>query len=236
MIDSLSPGLELAACFLSLPELPAGTFGLDNSSSFASFAVSNCSGANFNLSFFFRTLKPSGLLFYIGDGNETFLTVYLQNGQLQLQAQSAAPVNLSGHLADGKRNFVMLSSHEGIAYASILNREEELRLGPLMVTPLRMGCEIHVGGLADQEDVGIWGGHFKGCLQDVQLNHHQLQLFPQQLNNNMSQEVYVGQTTNVALGCISDDACKVRRDCPDLGKATVRIQANCHAGAGHKST
>uniref|UniRef100_A0A8D0DMD4 Crumbs cell polarity complex component 2 n=1 Tax=Salvator merianae TaxID=96440 RepID=A0A8D0DMD4_SALMN len=189
-------------------ESPTGTFGRDNTSSFAAFAVSDSPGANFNLSFFMRTLKPSGLVIQIGNGSETFLSVYLKDGQLQLEVPSAAPsVGPSGYLADGLRKFVMLSFQDGFAYASLLNGEEEL--GPLAVSPLPAGSEVHVGGLPSHSSADPWGGHFKGCLQDVQFNRHQLQFFPGLPGyHSTSGEVYMGQASNIDSGCVSDDTCK----------------------------
>lgn len=192
---------------LSPPESPTVTFGLEKSSSFATFAISNNPGANFNLSFFIRTLKPTGLVFQIINGTETCLALYLADGQLQVEASVAAPISIPGHLADGRRHFVMLSFHEGFLHASLLNREEDL--GPLKVTPLASGSEIHVGGLLDEDSVSLWGGYFKGCLQDVRLNHHQMKFFPPK--DDRPEGIYVKQTTNVFLGCISDDTCKVRK-------------------------
>nr|XP_020649057.1 protein crumbs homolog 2 isoform X2 [Pogona vitticeps] len=199
-------------------ESPAATFGQDNSLSFASFTISNNLGVNLNLSFFIRTLKPSGLVFQISNPSDMFLTVYLKDGQLLVEAPSAAPVGPSGYLADGTKHFVMLSFQDGLAHAILLDREEAL--GPLVVTPVLAGSKINIGGLPDQESISNWGGHFKGCLQDVQLNHHQLQFFAHPANNSFLQEVYVGQPTNVVSGCVSDDTCK-SEPCLNGGHCTV---------------
>ncbi|XP_053229434.1 protein crumbs homolog 2 [Podarcis raffonei] len=200
-------------------ESPAGTFSQDNSSSFAAFAVSSSLGANFNLSFFIRTLRPSGLVTQISNQSEVFLTVYLKDGQLQLEAPSAAPIGPTGQLADGTRHFVVLSFHNGLVYTSLLGREEEL--GPLVVTPLTPGFVVHVGGLPDQDSAASWGGPFKGCLQDVRLNDWQMQFAPHlAANHSGPQERLVGQTTNVGFGCTSDDTCK-SGPCLNGGQCTV---------------
>lgn len=201
---------ELPFIVLSSSESPAGTFSQDNSSSFAAFAVNSSLGANFNLSFFIRTLRPSGLVTQISNQSEVFLTVYLKDGQLQMDAPSAAPIGPTGQLADGTRHFVVLSFQNGLVYTSLLGREEEL--GPLVVTPLPPGFVVHVGGLPDQDSAATWGGPFKGCLQDLRLNDWQMQFVPHlAANHSGPQERLVGQTTNVGFGCTSDDTCKVRR-------------------------
>ncbi|KAG8141786.1 hypothetical protein E2320_006463, partial [Naja naja] len=188
-------------------ESPAATFGWDNSSSFATFEVPDSLGPNFNLSFFIRTRKASGLIFQISNGSNVFLTVYLKDGKLQIESLSAASVGPPGNLADGTRHFVVLSFHEGFARASLLNREEA-ELGDLAVTFLAANFEIHVGGLPNQENLEPWGGPFKGCLQDIQLNHHQMQFFPPPDNASLPQDMYVGRNQNVVPGCLSDNACK----------------------------
>ncbi|KAM3825296.1 protein crumbs homolog 2 [Vipera latastei] len=199
-------------------ESPAATFGQENSSSFATFEVPDRLGPNFNLSFFIRTRKASGLIFQIGKGSDVFLTVYLKDGKLQIEAPSAASLGSSGNLADGTRHFVVLSFQEGHARASLLNREEDL--GDLAVSLLAANFEVHVGGLPPQENLDPWGGSFKGCLQDIQLNHRQMQFFPPPENGSLPQDVYVGRNQNVVPECLSDNACK-SSPCLNSGLCTV---------------
>lgn len=172
--------------------------------------VGDSLGTNFTLSFFVRTLKAAGLLLQIHNESKTVLTIYLKDGRLQVEAPPATVLSPSGHLADGQRHLVVLTFWEGIARASLRNGEEE-NLGPLVVYPLAAGTEIHVGGLPDQ-DTEAWGGHFKGCLQDLQLNHQPMRLFPRQASDDVetTQEIYVAHATNILTGCVSDDTCQVR--------------------------
>ncbi|KAF7241028.1 hypothetical protein EYD10_12445 [Varanus komodoensis] len=200
-------------------ESPAGTFGRDASSSFATFSISTSPGATFNLSFFLRTRKPDGLVLLIGNGTAALLSVYLQGGRLRVQAPPAATFGPAGHVADGARHSVVLSFREGVVRADLLGREEEL--GPLQLAPLAAGAEIHVGGLPDQERTGTWGGYFKGCLQDVRLDHHQLSFFPRPTSSHRAlREEYLGEATNVLSGCLSDDTCQPG-PCLNGGRCTV---------------
>ncbi|ETE61174.1 Crumbs-like 1, partial [Ophiophagus hannah] len=205
-------------------ESPAATFGQDNSSSFATFEVPDSLGPNFNLSFFIRTRKASGLIFQISNGSDVFLTVYLKDGKLRIESPSAVTVGPPGNLADGTRHFVVLSFHEGFARASLLNREEEL--GDLAITFLTANFEIHVGGLPNQENLEPWGGPFKGCLQDIQLNHHQMQFFPPPDNASLPHDVYVGRNQNVVPECLSDNACKKEKDVENKTKESQQGLAN----------
>uniref|UniRef100_A0A8C8RJA8 Crumbs cell polarity complex component 2 n=1 Tax=Pelusios castaneus TaxID=367368 RepID=A0A8C8RJA8_9SAUR len=200
-------------------EYPAGTFGLEDLSSFASFTVADNLGANFNISFFIRTLKPSGLVLQIRNGTNPCLTVYLKNGQLQLETLSTNTEIFSENLADGRRYLVTLTFQGGEVHASHSDRVVEL--GHLIVIPLLAGFEVYVGGLPHQDHVSTWGGYFKGCLQDLQLNHHRMEFFPPQAENySLPPAVFVGQGTNLALGCISDDTCK-SGPCHNGGTCTV---------------
>lgn len=212
--------------FLSLPEYPAATFGLEDSSSFASFTLADNPMANFSVSFFIRTLKPEGLVLQVHDGTGPCLTVYLKDGRLLLETPSAGPMAFSEVLADGKRHLVTLSFREGVAYISHSDREVEL--GHLGVRPLAVGHEVYVGGLPQQESMGTWGGYFKGCLQDIQLNNHRLELFAHQADNySLPRVAYVGRTTGLVQGCISDDTCKVGMLCSLCTGARGLITSKC---------
>ncbi|XP_019396553.1 PREDICTED: protein crumbs homolog 2 isoform X1 [Crocodylus porosus] len=200
-------------------EYPAATFGLEDSYSLASFTLADNPMADFSVSFFIRTLKPEGLVLQVHDGTEPCFTVYLKDGRLLLETPFAGPMALSEALADGKRHLVTLSFREGVAYASHSDREVEL--GDLVMRPLAAGHKVHVGRLPQQESMGTWGGYFKGCLQDIQLNNHRLELFAHQADNySLPQEAYMGRTTGLVQGCISDDTCK-SKPCHNGGVCTV---------------
>ncbi|XP_074871762.1 protein crumbs homolog 2 isoform X3 [Carettochelys insculpta] len=200
-------------------EYPAGTFGLEDSSSFASFTIVNNPGTNFNISFFIRTRKPSGLVLQISNGTEPCLTVYLKNGQLQIASLSTNTVTFSENLSDGRRYLVTLAFHGGVVFAT--HSDRDVVLGHLAVIPLVAGFEVYVGGLPHQDHVSTWGGYFKGCLQDVQLNNYRMEFFPTEAESySQPQKVYMGQTTNLTQGCISDDTCK-SGPCHNGGTCTI---------------
>ncbi|KAK2535280.1 Crb2 [Columba livia] len=198
-------------------EHPAATFGLENSTSFASFTLADSLGADFNISFFIRSRKPNGLLLQISNETEPCLTVYLKNGKLKIETASTDTVTLPENLVDGRRHLVALSFQAGMVGA--LQSDTYLELGQLMARPLLAGYEVYVGGHPDPGSADMWGGCFKGCLQDIRLNSLQIQFF-QVENYSLPQELNRTHSGNLVSGCISDDTCK-SEPCQNGGKCTV---------------
>ncbi|NXG33378.1 CRUM1 protein, partial [Dromaius novaehollandiae] len=198
-------------------ERPAATFGLENSTSFASFTLSDSLGANFNISFFIRSLKPDGLLLQIGNETDPCLTIYLKNGKLKIEVLPADTVTFPENVVDGRRHLVALSFQGGVILAHQSDRYVEL--ARLVAGPLLAGYEVYIGGLPNPDSTDKWGGYFKGCLQDVQLNTHEIQ-FIQAENYSLPQELNRVQNTNLVNGCISDDTCK-SEPCQNGGRCIV---------------
>ncbi|NXX93749.1 CRUM1 protein, partial [Centropus bengalensis] len=200
-----------------LYERPAATFGLENSTSFASFILSDGLGANFNISFFIRSRKPEGLLLQISNETGPCLTLFLNDGKLSIETFSADTVTLPEDVVDGRRHLVDLSFQGGTVGAH--HSDTYLELGQLVATPLRAGYEVYIGGHPSAASAGMWGGYFKGCLQDVQLNNHHIQFFPAE-NSSLPQELNGTQHENLVNGCISDNTCK-SEPCQNGGSCIV---------------
>ncbi|XP_017600998.1 PREDICTED: protein crumbs homolog 2 isoform X1 [Corvus brachyrhynchos] len=198
-------------------EHPAATFGLENSTSFASFTLSDSLGADFNLSFFLRSRKPDGLLLQICNGTGPCLTLYLRDGQLSIEMSPTDTVTLPGNVADGRRHLVALSFQGGSVGA--LQSDTHVELGTLPAQALVAGSEVFIGGHPNPKSAELWGGYFKGCLQDIQLNSHQIQFF-QVENDSLPEELNRTQTGNLVNGCISDDTCK-SEPCQNGGRCIV---------------
>ncbi|NWX06462.1 CRUM1 protein, partial [Caloenas nicobarica] len=198
-------------------EHPAATFGLENSTSFASFTLADSLGANFNISFFIRSRKPNGLLLQISNETEPCLTMYLKNGKLKIETAPTDTVALPENLVDGRRHLVALSFQAGIVGAH--QSHAYLELGQLVARPLLAGYEVYVGGHPNPGSTDMWGGYFKGCLQDVQLNSFQIQFF-QVENYSLPQELNRTHSGNLVSGCVSDDTCK-SEPCQNGGKCIV---------------
>ncbi|XP_014113454.1 PREDICTED: protein crumbs homolog 2 [Pseudopodoces humilis] len=198
-------------------EHPAATFGLENSTSFASFSLSDSLGADFNLSFFLRSRKPDGLLLQVCNGTGPCLTLYLRDGQLSIETSPTDTLIFPGNLVDGRRHLVALSFQGGSVGA--LQSDTFVELGQLPAQALGAGSEVFIGGHPNPDSAELWGGYFKGCLQDMQLNSHQVQFF-QVENDSLPEELNRTQTGNLVNGCISDDTCK-SEPCQNGGRCIV---------------
>ncbi|NXP53920.1 CRUM1 protein, partial [Heliornis fulica] len=198
-------------------ERPAATFGLENSTSFASFTLPDSLGTNFNISFFIRSRKPEGLVLQISNETDPWLSIYLKSGELTVEVVSDGTVTFPQNVADGRRHLVVLSFQGGTvgAYQS----DTYLELGQLVATPLLAGYQVHIGGHPDPASTDTWGGYFKGCLQDVQLNSHQIEFF-QVENYSLPQEPNGTHSGNLVNGCISDNTCK-SEPCQNGGRCIV---------------
>uniref|UniRef100_A0A8C9EV35 Crumbs cell polarity complex component 2 n=1 Tax=Pavo cristatus TaxID=9049 RepID=A0A8C9EV35_PAVCR len=198
-------------------EHPAVTFGLENSTSFSSFILSDSLGADFNISFFIRSLKPNGLLLQISNETDPCLTVYLKNGKLKIEMLSADTVTFPENVVDGRRHLVALSFQGGLVGAH--QPDTYVELGQLVGRPLLTGYEVYIGGRPDPDSTDLWGGYFKGCLQDIQLNGHKIEFF-QVENYSLPDELNRTQNINLVNGCISDNTCK-SEPCQNGGRCIV---------------
>lgn len=176
---------------LFLPaEVPAATFGLGGAMSSASFLLHQLLGPNLTVSFFLRTREPAGLLLQFANDSVASLTVSLSEGQIRAEVLGHPAVTLPGRWDDGLPHLVTLS------------------FGPDQLKDL--GQRLYVGGRFYPEDTQPWGGPFRGCLQDLQLNGIHLPFFSSPTeNSSWPSELEAGQSFNITQGCVSEDTCNV---------------------------
>ncbi|XP_004849460.1 protein crumbs homolog 2 isoform X2 [Heterocephalus glaber] len=167
-------------------EIPAATFGLGGAPSSTSFLLHELPGPNLTVSFLLRTREPAGLLLQFANDSVAGLTVFLSEGQIRAEALGSPISELPGRWDDGLRHLVTLS------------------FGPDQLWEL--GQQVHVGGTLLPADSQPWGGPFRGCLQDLRLNGLHLPFFPLP-GDNSSQLGELGQSWNLAQGCVSEDTC-----------------------------
>nr|XP_021489017.1 protein crumbs homolog 2 [Meriones unguiculatus] len=184
-------------------EVPAATFGLGGTMSSISFLLHQL-GPNLTVSFFLRTREPAGLLLQFANDSVASLTVSLSEGQIQTEVMGRPAVLLPGRRDDGLRHLVMLS------------------FGPDQLQAL--GQRLYVGGRLPPNDTQPWGGPFRGCLQDLQLNGLRLPFFSLPMeNSSWPGELDAAQSSNLTRGCVSEDMCNPN---PCSNGGTCRVTWN----------
>jgi hypothetical protein len=129
--------------------------------------------------------------------------VYLKEGGVALYSPHTTLLSEAGFVADGLRHLVSLELRYGnVVFPRAGNHRA---LGNVS---LQAGDVALVGGplAGDQDTATSWGGHFKGCLQDMRLDHKYLEMG----SGPPSDEVYlIAEEQDVLEGCHSDETCKV---------------------------
>ncbi|KAM4695997.1 protein crumbs homolog 2 [Rhinophrynus dorsalis] len=197
-------------------EYTPGTFFREGSPSYASFTVNQQLGDTFSVSGFIRTLKSDGLLLQIRNDTKHYFNIYLQNSWVHIETHSAPPLIFKKSIDDGRSNMINISVRKGLVTVTYLQKEVEL--GKLPLISIAEGDKVYVGGLPSMESMELWGGYFKGCLQDVRLNNYHLEFFP--LEESVQEDFYIGNNSNVIQDCVSDDVCH-KDPCRNKGTCTV---------------
>uniref|UniRef100_A0A3Q1HY86 Uncharacterized protein n=1 Tax=Anabas testudineus TaxID=64144 RepID=A0A3Q1HY86_ANATE len=181
-------------------EYPSWTFGHENTTSHFTFNITETHGENFTVSFFMRSLKHNGLLLQLRREGKPYFTVYLKEGTIAIYSPHTTLLTEAKFVSDGNNNLVTIKVKYGHV---VFPKAGNLRaLGNVSV---EAGDVAYVGGLPAGKSMIAWGGNFKGCLQDIRLDHKHLttEALP------VGFEVYQASTEeNVQPGCQSDNTCK----------------------------
>ncbi|XP_031240036.1 protein crumbs homolog 1 isoform X4 [Mastomys coucha] len=189
-------------CLPGFTEYVAGRFGQDDYTGYAAFNVNDNYGQNFSLSMFVQTRQPLGLILALENSTHQYVCVLLEHGRLALQTPGSPKLVVNFFLSDGNAHLISLriKPNEIELYQSSQN------LGFISVPAwtIQRGDVIFIGGLPDREKAEVYGGFFKGCIQDVRLNNQNLEFFPTSTNNSYHDPILV----NVTQGCSGDNICK----------------------------
>lgn len=201
---------------LSFSDFSSWTFGHEDSTSSLAFELLSDIGRNFSVSFFLRSLKTNGLLFQLRraglqdtEGDYPYFTMYLEMGRVQVTSVAESPILSSPmFVCNGDKALLQVDIQEGQVFFS--HGGLHYGLGSLPDMEVLEGDLVYVGGVPGEEGATDWGGHFKGCLQDLRLDDVHLDV--EAWNSTLSETIYISSDAeNVLPGCISDDTCKVRR-------------------------
>lgn len=195
-----------------LAEFPWWTYSHEDRLSSSMFQVQRTLGSSFNISFFLRSLKLDGLLFQLRRPSDTEeqvqLSVFLRMGRIFVSSlASGSSLSAPVFVTTGEKKLVgievqdrqVIFEHEGLRY----------RIGQIPEVSVKTGDQAFIGGLPKNLDSGMWGGHYKGCLQDFRLKSARVDM---EAWDTSEEDVTLASGTDlIREGCISDDTCKVRR-------------------------
>lgn len=192
----------------SLSEYPSWTFSYEHNRSFAVFPITRSHAGNISVSFLLRTLNNSGLILQLKRGNRAYFSVFLRRGTINVAVYSSIRES-STFITDGEKVLITIDVLGGFLY---FNHTEILfRPGAFPELQVQAGDVVYLGGLPDESDTIPWGGHFKGCLQDVRLDDIQLCMSFTDIIKMHEQPIYIADIShNLLEHCVSDEACKVR--------------------------
>lgn len=140
----------------------------------------------------------------LANSSTEYLQMWLEKGKLTVQVNNLKTVTGKNVVNDGEIHFVSITIQEGM----ITLQESDHVFEPMDVQPvsIQYGDVIYVGGLLDGRESSAFGGYFKGCLQDLELNEKKLEFFP--LDASVM-SYRPDRMVDVTAGCTSDDSCAV---------------------------
>lgn len=140
----------------------------------------------------------------VANSTTEYLQMWLEKGKLVVQVNNVKTLMGKSVVNDGEIHFVAITIKEGM----MTLQESDREFGATDVQPVSVQFEdvVYVGGLLDRQKTSAFGGYFKGCLVDLQLNDRKLEFFPLDASG-MSYRP--DRMVDVTAGCTSDDSCSV---------------------------
>lgn len=185
-------------------EYVAGRFGQDDSTGYAVFNLDKNHGENVSISMLVRSHQASGLLLALENSTHQHIRVWLERGRLAMLTPSSSKLVTEFVLSDGNVHLISLKMQPN--KIELYQSSQNLGFISAATWKTQRGDVIYIGGLPNRQETEVSGGFFKGCIQDVRLNHQNLEFFPNSTNNTSYNQVLV----NVTEGCTGDNLCKVR--------------------------
>lgn len=179
-------------------------FGNEDSHSYAAFTVTEDLGRNLSISLFLRTRRHNGLLLVLANSSSRYLHMWLEDGKVAVQLDDLESLKAESAIDDGEVHFVSVEvlMDRMILYVAA-QKQGDVEVGTVNVLA---GDTVHVGGLLEEEETSVFGGYFKGCIQDLRISDRRLQFF----GLDTSVRSYPLQLMeNVTAGCSGDNTCSV---------------------------
>ena len=138
--------------------------------------------------------------------------MWLEDGKVTVQVNDFESVRAESAVDDGEVHFVSVEVVGGrmtLYVAAQKQGEVEVR-----TVSVQAGDTVHVGGLLEKKTTSVFGGYFKGCIQDLRINDSRLQFF----GLDTSVRSYpLELMENVTSGCSGDNTCSVSKHTLTLG-------------------
>ncbi|XP_052447041.1 protein crumbs homolog 1-like isoform X1 [Carassius gibelio] len=184
-------------------EYVTARFGQEDSTSYAVFTITDqLESDKLYLSMFLRTRKESGLLVLLANNTTEYLKMWLEKGKLMVQVNNLKTLMGKSEVNNGEIHFVGVTIKD--AMMTLQESDHEFTATDVQPVSLQLEDVIYVGGLLDGRDTSAFGGYFKGCIQDLQLNERKLEFFPLDASVMSYRPEHM---VDVTPGCTSDDSC-----------------------------
>ncbi|XP_066501005.1 protein crumbs homolog 2b [Hoplias malabaricus] len=195
------------------------TFNHERNRSFAAFPITQKHSGNISVSIFLRSLQHDGLVFQLKRGNRAYFTVFLRRGTVHVGVYSSIRGS-SAFITNGEKVFVTIDIQGRYLYFN----HTELLFSPGNFTAFEVeaGDVAYLGGLPEVDDTAPWGGHFKGCLQDVRLDDKQFYMHLDKIIQKPEYPIYLQSIShNLLKDCVSDQACRMN-PCMNGGECQIK--------------
>lgn len=179
-------------------------FGNEDSQSYAAFTITEDLGHNLSISLFLRTRRRYGLLLVLANSSSQYLHMWLEDGRVTVQLNNLESLRAESAIDDGEVHFVNVEVTEDrmeLYVAAQKQGDVEVR-----TVSVQAGDTVYVGGLLESRTTSVFGGYFKGCIQDLRINDRRMQFFG--LDTSVS-SFPLEVMENVTAGCSGDNTCSV---------------------------
>ncbi|CAK6977587.1 protein crumbs homolog 1 [Scomber scombrus] len=186
-------------------------FGNEDSHSYAAFTVTDELGHELSISLFLRTRRHNGLLLAFANISSHYLHMWLEDGKVTVQLNNFESLKAESAIDDGEVHFVSVEvANERMSLYVAAQKQ-----GDVEVSAVRVQAEdtVYVGGLLENGATSVFGGYFKGCIQDLRINDMRLQFFGLDTSVRSCPLKFM---ENVTAGCSGDNTCS-RNPCLNGG-------------------
>ncbi|XP_060890100.1 protein crumbs homolog 1 isoform X1 [Labrus mixtus] len=186
-------------------------FGNEDSQSYAAFTITDDLGHNLSVSLFVRTRRHNGLLLALANSSSQYLHMWLEDGRVTVQLDNFESLKAAGAINDGEVHFVRVEMEKDRITLYVAAEKQGHVEG--RTVKVQAGDTVYVGGLLEGRTTSVFGGYFKGCIQDLRINDRRLQFF--WLDTSVK-AFPLELMVNVTSGCSGDNACS-RNPCLNGG-------------------